>query len=87
MVSFIFSKSTRKNKKYKVIVKFKNKNKKDETYHFGDKRYGQFKDSTPLKLYSSKDNNDKKRQKSYFARHGLANKYSAKWFSHKYLWS
>lgn len=86
MPSFIFSKSNRKNKKYKVTVKFKSKDKKDETYNFGDKRYGQFKDTTPLKLYSSKDHNDKKRQSSYFARHGKAKKYSAKWFSHRYLW-
>ena len=86
MVQFIFSKSNRKNKKYKVIVKFKSKTKKDETYHFGDDRYPQFRDSTPLKLYSNKDHGDTKRQKSYFARHGKAKKYSAKYFSHRYLW-
>ena len=76
---YIFSKSNRKNKKYKVIVQFKSK--PDETYHFGDKRYGQYRDSTPLK-----DHLDKKRQKAYFARHGKAKRYSAKWFSHRYLW-
>ena len=81
---YIFSKSNRKNKKYKVVVKFKSKS--DETYHFGDKRYGQYRDSTPLKLYADKDHLDKKRQKAYFARHGKAKRYSAKWFSHRYLW-
>lgn len=86
MVQFIFSKSNRKNKKYKVIVKFKSKTKKDETYHFGGLGYEQFRDSTPLKLYSNKDHGDTKRQKSYFARHGKAKKYSAKYFSHRYLW-
>ena len=32
------------------IVKFKSK--PDETYHIGDKRYGQYRDSTPIKLYA-----------------------------------
>ena len=83
---YIFSKSNRKNKKYKVVVKFKSK--PDETYHFGQLGYAQYRDSTPLKLYSSKDHLDKKRQKSYFARFGKdAKRYSAKYFSHKYLWT
>ena len=33
--------------------------------HFGDSRYGQFKDQTPLKLYSDLDNNDIIRKKLY----------------------
>ena len=83
---YIFSKSNRKNKKYKVVVKFKSK--PDETYHFGDSRHSQYRDSTPLKLYADKDHLDKKRQKAYFARHGKeAKRYSAKYFSHRFLWS
>lgn len=54
---------------------------------FGDRRYQQYKDSTPLKLYSKLDHGDSDRRKRYYSRHGLkAKKYSAKWFSHRYLW-
>lgn len=55
--------------------------------HFGDPAYGQYKDVTGLGLFSKKDHLDKKRRDAYYARHGKqAEKYSAKWFSHKYLW-
>lgn len=81
----LFSKSKRKNKKYKVVIK--RRGLRNKTVHFGDKRYQQFKDSTPLKIYKSKDHGDKKRQKNYFARHGKKAKiYTPKYFSHKYLW-
>ena len=47
-------------KKYRVYV-FEN-GKLIKTTQFGDQRYGQYRDKTPLKLYSSKDNlNDKRR--------------------------
>jgi len=72
-------------KKYKVIV-FEGK-KKIKTTQFGDRRYPQFRDKTPLKLYSHKDTNDPKRRKAYRARHTYQkNKYSAGWFALKYLW-
>jgi hypothetical protein len=59
----------------------------NKTVHFGDNRYQQYTDSTSLKLYSHLDHLDKIRRKNYYARHGKkANLYSAKWFSHKYLW-
>ncbi len=71
-------KSTRKNKKYMIKT---NKG----IVHFGDNRYSQFKDK--IGLYSHLDNNDEKRKKSYYSRHGkFAKKDSAKFFSHKYLW-
>lgn len=58
-----------------------------KSIHFGDNRYQQYKDSTQLKLYSHLDHNDTKRRKSYYARHGKnAEMYTAKWFSHKFLW-
>ena len=44
------------NKKYKVTVFYKNGTKK--TVQFGDKRYQQFRDKTPLKLYTSKNHLD-----------------------------
>lgn len=73
-------KSTRKNKKY--MIKYK-----DRWVHFGDKRYQQFKDSTPLKLYKHLDHGDKNRRKLYYARHGKTAKIGTpKYYSHKYLW-
>ena len=86
-----FYKSNRKGKKYKVEI-FKNK-KKIKTIHFGGINvktgipYAQFKDSTPLKLYSKYNHNDKKRKDRYYKRHGkYKSKMTAKYFSHKYLW-
>ena len=76
--------SKAKNKKYSVYVKNQTTGK-PKLIHFGDKRYGQFKDK--LGHYSNLDHGDPKRKKAYYARHGKAtSKDSAKYFSHKYLW-
>ena len=76
-----FEKSDRQFKKYKAILP------DGKTVHFGDKRYEQFKDSTPLKLYSNMDHHDAKRRELYYKRHGKDYpKYSAYYFSKKYLW-
>ena len=73
-----------KNKKYSVYVKSDNKSGK-KLIHFGDSRYSQFKDK--IGHYSHLDNNDPKRKKAYYSRHGKASsKDTAKYFSHKYLW-
>ena len=73
-----------KNKKYSVYVKSDNKSGK-KLISFGDNRYSQFKDK--IGHYSHLDNNDPKRKKAYYARHGKAtSKDTAKYFSHKYLW-
>tara|TARA_R110001632_G_scaffold231314_1_gene369678 strand:+ start:158 stop:421 length:264 start_codon:yes stop_codon:yes gene_type:complete len=73
-----------KNKKYSVYVKSNNKSGM-KLISFGDNRYGQFKDK--LGHYSHLDNNDPKRKKAYYTRHGKAtSKDTAKYFSHKYLW-
>ena len=77
-------KSKVKNKKYSVYVKSDNK-KGYKIVSFGDARFSQFFDR--LGSYSHLDNNDPKRKKAYYARHGKeAKKDSAKYFSHKYLW-
>lgn len=78
-------KSSRKNKKYMVYVKANNK-QGFKLIHFGDSRYSQYKDKTPLKLFKNKDHLDKKRRERYYKRHGKAKKDTPKWFSHKYLW-
>lgn len=85
MIKFVWSKGG-KTKKYKVVMF--NNDKKIKTIQFGSKKYQQFKDTTPLKLYSNLDHNDNKRKKNYFSRHKINYpKYSPDWFSKKYLWS
>jgi len=64
--------------------------------HFGDTRYEQFKDQTPLKLYSNLNHNDAKRRINYLQRSkGIKdkngnltylNKNSPNYYSVKYLW-
>ena len=79
----IWSKGTG-NKKYKVTVKQLGKKK---TIQFGDNRYGQYKDKTPLKLYSHMDTLDKDRRRLYRLRHSYPKrKYTPGWFALKYLW-
>tara|TARA_B110000495_G_C22674565_1_gene398492 strand:- start:105 stop:527 length:423 start_codon:yes stop_codon:yes gene_type:complete len=87
-------------KKYTAIIK-NNKTKKERVIHFGDRRYPQFKDRTPLKLYAHKNHNTRKRMRNYYSRHsGIPNRkkaiikerkvgkglYTAKILSHEYLW-
>tara|TARA_R100001463_G_scaffold68244_3_gene121754 strand:- start:20 stop:289 length:270 start_codon:yes stop_codon:yes gene_type:complete len=86
-----FEKSKAKNKKYAI------KTPSGNIVNFGDKRYEHYKDTTPLKLYSKLDHNDKDRQKSYCKRSaGIKDKkgnltkndkYSPNALSRKYLWS
>ena len=79
-------KSSRKTKKYMVNVKFPNK-RGYKLIHFGARGMAQFKDKTPLKLYSSMDHLDKKRKDNYYSRFGKTNdKTSPMWWSHRYLW-
>ena len=93
-----FEKSKRKGKKYMVIVENK-KTGKHRTLHFGATGYEQFKDSTPLKLYSKGNHGDPKRRRNYFNRHSGTPKkrdavkkesrsglYTPKLLSHIYLW-
>ena len=69
--------------------------------HFGASDYEQFKDSTGVGKYSSKNHGDSKRRKSYFLRHSGVQfkkdavkkevkksngKYTAKILSHLFLW-
>lgn len=81
-VMYIIQPSTRKYKKYRALFKDGR-----PSVHFGDNRYQQYKDHTSLKLYSHLDHGDKQRRERYYQRHGRkARLYSAKYFSHKYLW-
>ena len=61
--------------------------KKIKTTQFGDQRYGQYQDKTPLKLYKKKDTLDKERRRLYRLRHNYRKPlHSPGWFSLKYLW-
>lgn len=80
----VFSKSTRQGKKYRVDFLL---GKEPYTRHFGALGYDQFKDSTPLKLYSQFDHGNPERRRLYYARHGPSNDpKSARYWSHRYLW-
>lgn len=87
-------------KKYTAIVKDK-KTRKTRRINFGDRRYQQYKDRTPLQLYASQNHGTRKRMQNYFSRHsGTKNRgdaikkeikksdgyYTAKILSHKFLW-
>lgn len=81
--------STRKNKKY--MVKYN-----DKWIHFGDTRYEQFRDKTPLKAFSYLDHNDDNRRLNYINRamgikdkHGnitANNPNSSNYYAIRYLW-
>ena len=73
------------------MVKYNNK-----WVHFGDLRYEQYEDKTPLKLYYNLNHKDKKRRFNYLKRaKGIKdkegnltylNKNSPNYYSIKYLW-
>ena len=91
--------SNKKDKKYMATVK--GASGSERTIHFGAKDYEQYKDSTNLGLYRTKNHGDSKRRSNYFKRHSGTSrksaairkefrkshgKYNAKILSHKYLW-
>ena len=87
-----FEKSKTKNKKYDAIITNKygeQNNNKKYRIPFGDIRYEHYKDTTPNKIYSNKDHNDKRRRESYRKRHKVYlkdNEYTPAYFSWHYLW-
>jgi len=86
-------KSSAKNKKYSVYVM---KDGKKTLIHFGSLIHEHYRDSTPLKLYSNLDHNDKERRRLYLKRaKGIKDKEgnitwkdknSANYYSVKFLW-
>ena len=85
----VFSKSTRKGKKYSVVTPL------GKTIHFGQLAYKQYKDTTGLGLYSHLDHLDESRRKNYLSRaKGIKNKNGLAWtdkespnyYSVHYLW-
>ena len=87
---FIIKKSSRKNKKYMAYLK---SNPELPAIHFGALKedgtpYEQFKDLTPLKLYSKYDHNDIDRRNNYIKRHekDIINGFNAGYLSKIFLW-
>ena len=82
-----FEKSHLKTKKYNAVLENR-KTKREVRVPFGASSYEQYKDSTGLGLYSSKNHNDKKRRASYRSRHknDNLNDYSPGFFSWNFLW-
>jgi hypothetical protein len=78
-----FSKSPRKSKKYQVEFTWNGKKYKR---HFGAVGYSQYKDITPLKLYSAKDNLSEQRRKAYYKRHGKSDDPLTARYWARYLW-
>ena len=78
------TKSNRKNKKYMAAIVDDNGNIY-KNVHFGDTRYQQYKDKTPLGLYSHLDHNDENRRRLYHLRHKNDTK-PAGILSKAYLW-
>lgn len=91
--------SKRKGKKYVATVQ--SKEGRQRNIHFGARGYEQYKDSTRLRSFSSKDHNSRERRRRYFLRHSgvpdkrsalkkeikrSRGKYNAKILSHIYLW-
>lgn len=80
-----FEKSHLENKKYNAILDDNGTIKK---IPFGSRYHQHFKDTTGLNLYSHLDHNDELRKKRYFARHKKNYpKFSADYFSKRYLWT
>lgn len=92
--------SPNKGKKYRAEV-YSNETKRTRFIDFGAADYQQYKDSTPLRKYASKNHGDLQRRKNYFTRHSGVptkqaairkekrksnGKYNAKILSHVYLW-
>ena len=89
-----------KYKKYTAHI-YNTQTRKSRKIHFGDKRYQQYRDSTPLKLYKHLNHGTRKRMQNYYSRHSGTKKrgeaienekrkscclYTPKILSHIYLW-
>jgi hypothetical protein len=60
--------SGRPNKKYAALVQ--EPGGAMRTVHFGDRRYAQYRDATPLGLYAARDHGDARRRQRFLLRHG-----------------
>lgn len=87
MKQYTIVKSSNRNKKYDAILKSGTKVSFGAIKSNGEP-YQQFRDSTPNEIYSAFNHYDVDRMARYLKRHKKDYpKYSADWFSKKYLWS
>jgi len=83
-------------KKYKAVI-YNDEGKKVKTLQFGSKGYEQYRDNTPLKLYSNLDHNDIRRKMNYRKRHSkiltkngkpaYKDPLQASYYSFNFLWA
>jgi hypothetical protein len=81
-------KSSNSKKKYTALIQNK-KTGKIKKINYGSSINNQFKDSTGLGIYTSKNHGDSVKRIAYKARHKgfiKSGYYSASYFSMKYLW-
>ena len=72
----IFQKWDRENKKYKATLP------NGDAVYFGDTRYQQYEDRSPLKFFKKIDHRDPKRRELYYKRHPTDyDKYSPDYFA------
>ena len=89
--------SKRKHKKYKALVR--TGDGRTRVVHFGDSRYQQYRDRTPLRAFAHLDHGDRARMQRYYQRHsgvstrkaGIAKekrggRLTARLLSHLWLW-
>lgn len=95
-----FTRAANPAKKYTAYVRH-HVTHKVRKVSFGASEYEQYKDSTPLHLYSSRNHLDAKRRRNYYSRHSKTSSkkqaikreiqkssglYTPKLLSHLYLW-
>jgi hypothetical protein len=87
-----FERSKNPKKKYDALLE-KKSTKRIKRLSFGSRGMSQYKDSTPLKLYKSKDTNDKVRRKAFRdrfsgtkARQDWTKEYTSLYFAWRFLW-
>ena len=87
-----FERSKNPKKKYDAILMNK-RTKREKRMSFGSRNMQQYRDSTPLKLYSSKNHLDKKRRKAFLdrfagtrAKQDWSKEWTSLYFATRFLW-
>ena len=84
-----FKKSNTKDKKYDAILINKNTGRQ-KVFHFGNKNYQHYKDTTGLGVYTHLNHLDPERRRLYKIRHNKDIKtgyYSSGYFAMRFLWN
>ena len=75
-------------KKYNAVLRSRADPRRLKRVAFGDQRYEQYRDQTPLALFAGMDHMDVLRRRNYRARHAndMLHEWSPGYFSWTYLW-